>query len=99
MVAEKEKMKTKNNPSQQKELLKRLETKSAETAKQLNKKTNNKVSFHLQQRTEITFAKKKKLVTRKQKTPDHTKKKNRQNYTRNKKKKKNDRIQELLNKI
>ncbi len=80
-IEEKEKMKTTNNLIQRKELLQRLETKSADTAKQLNKKTNKKVSFHLQQRTEIVFAKKKKLKEKKRKTPEHRKRKNRQNYT------------------
>ena len=99
MIAEKTKMKSTNNEVQQKQLLKKLENKSLETAKQLNKKVNKKVTFHLQVRTEITFTKKEKMVMRKQKTPEHRKRKNRQNYTRNKKKKKKERIEELVNKI
>ena len=53
--AEKEKMKASSNPPQHKELLQKLESKSAETAKKLNKKANKKVSFHLQQQTTIMF--------------------------------------------
>ena len=60
---------------------------------------NKKVSFHLQERTAITFTKKKGVRLKPQKQPPERKKKNRQNYNRNKKKKKEDRLKEIVNKI
>ena len=100
LITEKSKLKNSSTESlQQKELLKKLEAKSEVTARQLNKKINKKVSFHLEQRTEITFAKKKKLICRKEKKTEHRKRKNRQNYRRNKKRKKKEKIEELVSKI
>ena len=69
-IEEKTKMKSTNNENQQ-------ETKSADITNKLNKKVNKKVSFHLEQRTEIVFTKKNKLKIRKRKTPEHRKRKNR----------------------
>ena len=100
LITEKGKLKASDlNPTQQKDLLKKLEAKSEASAKRLNKKANKKVSFHLQVRSEITFARKRKLTSRKQKKPDHRKKKNRENYKRNRKMKKNEKMKGLIDKI
>ena len=100
LIAEKGKLKeTISNPSEQRETLKKIEVKSETAARKLNKKVNKKVSFHLEERSEIAFTKKKVMVRRKEKKPQQRKKKNRQNYVRNKKKKKKDKIQELVQKI
>ena len=51
LTVEKEKLKASDlNTAEQKDLLKKLEAKSDSTAKQLNKKANKKVSFHLEER-------------------------------------------------
>ena len=80
-------------------ILKKLEAKYEASAKKLNKKANKKVSFHLQERSEIPVARKRKLRARKQKKPDHRKRKDRANYKRNRKKKKSEKIKLLIDKI
>ena len=78
-ITEKEKMKSSINPSKQ-QILKRLESNSAETANHLNKGANKKISFHLHQPSNINFAKRKSMTHRKRKIPEHRKRKNRQNH-------------------
>ena len=80
-------------------MMRKLENRSNEMAMQLNRKTNKKVSFHLKQKTEFVFVKRKRMVQHKQNTPDHRKKKNRQNYRRNKKRRKKETTKELMDKI
>ena len=68
MIKEKEDLKEVNlSLLQQNEILKKLEDKSESTAKQLSKKVNKNVSFYLKEGTEIIFAKKKRLINRKEK--------------------------------
>ena len=99
LITEKKKLKHTHTTSTQKEIKQKLELKSAATANHLNKKLNKKVSFHLQERTEINFSRKKKVRMKPAKQPEHRKKKNRQNYKRNKKQKKTQKMQELVTKI
>ena len=60
---------------------------------------NKKVSFHLQERTDIKFTRKKKVRLKPPRQPPEKKKKNRQNYNRNKKKKKEEKLKEIVIKI
>ena len=99
LTSEKQNMKSTLTAAQQKELITRLEEKTATKADKENKKMNKKVSFHLQERTEINFTKKKQVRLRPPRQPPEQKKKNRQNYNRNKKKKKEDRLKEIVTKI
>ncbi len=99
LVAEKHKLKSTHSATKQKEVIQRLEEKSATTASRLNKKMNKKVSFYLQERSEINFTRKKKVRMKTQKQPQERKKKNRHNYRRNKKKKKEERMKEMITKI
>ena len=96
---EKNKLKSKHSLSVQKEIIKKLELKSADIANRINKKLNKKVSFHQQQKSEINFTHKKRIRMKTSKQPDHRKKKNRQNHIRNKKKKKNEKMKEMIAKI
>ena len=58
---EKSKIKSTHTVQKQKEVEKKLEQKSLTTANHLNKKMNKKVSFHLQERSDINFTKKKNV--------------------------------------
>ena len=80
LTSEKQKMKSTLSATQQKELITRIEEKTATKADKENKKMNKKVSFHLQERTEIKFTMKKKVRLKPPRQPPEMKKKNRQNF-------------------
>ena len=94
---EKEKLNGDNTKKQ--ETLKKLEERSTTTSNEINKRLNKKVSFHLQELTDIKFTKKKRLLKERRKKPEHVKKKNRQNHRRNIKRKKNEQMQNRIQKI
>ena len=96
---EKNKVKSTHTVAIQKELAKRLEQKSSTTAEHLNKKMNKKVSFYLQERSDVSFAKKKKVRMKTLKQSNERKKKNRQNYKRNKESKKEEKMNEMVDRI
>ena len=83
LVEEKKNLRSSCNTKAQSEAIKRLESKSETTAKLLNRKMNKKVSFHLQERTEINFSRKKKVRMKPTKQSNRRKKINCQNYYRN----------------
>ena len=94
-----EKEKIVGDNTRKQEILRKLEERSTATSNDINKRLNKKVSFYLQEVTDIKFTKKKRLLKQRRKKPEHVKKKNRQNHRRNTKIKKNEQMQNRIQKI